>query len=305
MLNLSAYAADEISGVLRSECFRLHLGAFSIKVRSTVPEFVSAFSILYADYPVTLEGGAYDFDIGIFPPSPLRRWYRRNTVFQLSGETPFLPMEPGHSHAMFEWGLNWTIGAYSHNHLIIHSAVVEKNGCGVLLSATSGSGKSTLAAELAMQGWRLLSDELALLDGDQNLIPLTRPVSLKNSSIPLIQSRHPRARFGPLAPDTHKGTVGHMVPPRTSVEKINTLARPGMIIFPRWQEGASFRVTKLGSGQAALRLIDQSFNYSVLGENGFRRLAALVNAVDIFEIEYSALDDVREFLEDLVRGYGK
>jgi serine kinase of HPr protein (carbohydrate metabolism regulator) len=52
-------------------------------------------------------------------------------------------------------------------------------GKGVLLSAVSGSGKSTLSAELALNGWRLLSDELALIDSEVKLVPLTRPVSLK------------------------------------------------------------------------------------------------------------------------------
>jgi hypothetical protein len=42
--------------------------------------------------------------------------------------------------------------------------VLERGGRALLLPAPSGSGKSTLCAGLAFNGWRLLSDELALLD---------------------------------------------------------------------------------------------------------------------------------------------
>ena len=216
------------------------------------------------------------------------------------GDVPFQPMEVGHSHAMFEWGLNWAIASFMHTHLIIHSAVVEWKGKGVLLSAVSGSGKSTLSAELSLQGWRLLSDELAMIDAGLKLIPLARPVSLKNSSIDLIGYRHPSAVIGPLARDTHKGTVGHLKVSGESIALGLQPAIPKLIIFPKWTAGSPLRVTPLGAGQAAMRLIDQAFNYSILGTEGFERLVAVVRNTEAWELEYSSLDEAREALEALV-----
>jgi HprK-related kinase A len=276
------------------------LGGLSLKISSVVPEFIEAFRLLYADYPVSMTGGDYDFDIGLSPPSIWRRWFRRNVTFEFSGEAPFMPMEVGHAHALFEWGLNWAIASYLHESLILHSAVVEWKGRGVLLSAVSGSGKSTLSAELALNGWRLLSDELALIDAEGKLISLARPLSLKNDSIEVMRSRHSSAIFGPLAKDTHKGTVAHLKVPVASVVHNNVAASPQLIVFPKWTSGSPLQVTPVGAGQAALRLIDQAFNYSVLGTEGFQRLVTLVRNAEAWEIEYSSLDEARDALEALV-----
>ena len=60
-----------------------------------------------------------------------------------------------------------------------------------------GSGKSTLAAGLVYRGgWRLLSDELALLSlGDGAVSALPKPISLKNESIAIMKRFAPGASF--------------------------------------------------------------------------------------------------------------
>ena len=300
MLTLSNCSSNELSDAFDAGRFRLYLGPLVLKVSSNVPEFVAIFRQLYGDHPITLAGGEYDFDLAIRPPSLWRRWFRRNAIFEFCGDAPFLPMEVGHAHAMFEWGLNWAIASFMHNYLILHSAVVEWRSKGVLLSAVSGSGKSTLSAELSLQGWRLLSDELALIDDELELIPLARPVSLKNSSIDLIRSRHPSAVIGTLARDTHKGTVGHLKVSGDSIARNFVPVVPKLIVFPKWTAGSQLRVSPVGAGQAALRLIDQAFNYSILGRTGFQRLVALVRNTEAWEIEYSSLDEARDALEALV-----
>jgi len=303
-MRLENFSAGEIRRATRRGELRLHIGRFTLKVSSVFPEFERALRQLYAHYPSSIEGGAYDYDVDISPPSFLRRWVRRNSLFHLSGEAPFLPMDVGHAHALFEWGLNWTLGSYAHNFLILHAAVVELSECGVLLAASSGSGKSTLAAELALQGWRLLSDELALIDEDLCLIPCARPISLKNQSIEVIRTRHPTANFGPFARDTHKGTIAHLPAPDLSVAHSLECAVPRLIIFPKWTADAHLRLEPIGSGQAALRLIEQSFNYPVLGRQGFERMVDLVDAAEAWELEYSSLDDARKTLEQLVSDHG-
>ncbi|MBP8215234.1 MAG: HprK-related kinase A [Propionivibrio sp.] len=300
MLTLSDTTFGETLRALRSGTFRLQVGCFSLKVSSDLPTFAHALRTLYETYPVSLTGGAYHYDIGVNPPSLLRRHFRRNVTFSLSGDSPFQPMAVEHAHAMFEWGLNWTIGSYEHDYLILHSAVVEKMGLGVLISATSGSGKSTLAAELALHDWRLLSDEMALIDSDLRLIPCARPISLKNQSIDVIRHRHPGVELGPVAHDTHKGTIAHLPAPRSSVLNNRETAAPRLIVFPRWSADSTLRLEPVGSGQAAMRLIDQSFNYSLLGREGFERLTRLVDTAEAWSLEYASLDDARNTLERLV-----
>lgn len=301
MLRLRDLPSSAVQAGMRHGRFRLFIGDLSVRIDSSIPELAEGLGKLYGYYPVSLEGGAYDYDLSLNPASWWRRWVRRNAVFGLSGQAPFLPMAPSHAHALFEWGLNWTIGSLAHQYLILHSGVVEKQGRAVLLAAVSGSGKSTLTAELVMRDWRLFSDELALIDGDRGcLVPMPRPVSLKNQSIDVIRRRHPAGVFGPVAEDTHKGTIAHLVAPDASVDLASVVAPPALIVFPKWRQGAALTVVPVGQGQAAMRLIDQSFNYPILGARGFDWLSSLVRSAEAWEIEYSDLDEVAGALDELI-----
>lgn len=301
MLSLADVSRAHLFDSMRRGDFRLQIGACRLRVDSVIPELPEALHLLYDRYPVSVSGGYYDFDVAVQPASWWRRWLRRNASFSLSGQAPFLPMAAIHAHALFEWGVNWAIGSSAHQYLILHSAVVEKNGKGILLAAVSGSGKSTLAAELAMRGWRLLSDELALIDGpDLRLVPFPRPVSLKNDSIGLIRSRHADAVLGPPARDTQKGTIAHLRVPDDSIDRAQETVVPSLIVFPQWAADSEVSLTAVGGGQTALRLIDQSFNYPILGRLGFDLLADLVNAARAWDLRYASLDDAVAALEGLI-----
>ena len=106
--------------------------------------------------------------------------------------------------------MNWCISEYASDRLILHAATVAKNGCATLISGNSGSGKSTLACALMLEGYRLLTDELSLLNLDSSTVtPFVRPVSLKEKSIEVIKNRYAYSEFGVSAFATHKGTVSH------------------------------------------------------------------------------------------------
>lgn len=300
MLNLDSFSRKQIRKALGTNGLRLRIGSLTVKLNSDVSEFADSLPVLYGQYPASCDEGLYDFDLTVSHTSVVRRYIRRSVSFGLSGSQPFMPMAPDHSHALFEWGLNWTVGANAHQYLILHSAVLERHGKGVMLSAVSGSGKSTLAAELCLRGWRLLSDEMALLDDSLMLTGLPRPVSLKNAAIEVIRQRYPTARFGPAARDTHKGTIAHLVVPEASVRAASEPAKPALIVIPKWLPEVPLTVEPIGPARVAMHLIDQSFNYSILGIDGFSRLTGLVGQAPAWSLEYSNLDDAVEALEALV-----
>jgi ABC-type thiamine transport system ATPase subunit len=84
--------------------------------------------------------------------------------------------------------LNWCVAGHAHHYLMLHAAVLEKNGRAVVLPGDPGAGKSTLTAALMLDGWRLLSDEITLINRRRwtARTGLARPVSLKNASINII-----------------------------------------------------------------------------------------------------------------------
>lgn len=300
MKRLQAFSLAEIARSLQRGTFRLAIGPVILRIESGLPEIRQALCDLYAHYPASVTGGYYDYDISIEPAAFGRRWWRRNATFVVSGERPFLPMRVEHAHAMFEWGVNWLMGSSSHQFLVLHAAVLAKGSHAVLLPAASGHGKSTLAAELVMRGWRLLSDEMALIRADLQLVPLPRPISLKNQSIDLIKARHPSAIIGPKARDTLKGTVAHMRVPESSLVLAHQTATPALIVFPRWQAGSERSLTPIGQGQAALRLIAQAFNYGILGKEGFDRLCRLVRQAPAWQLDYASLDVAAATVESML-----
>jgi len=201
---------------------------------------------------------------------------------------------------MFEWGLNWCIANHCHQFLMIHAAVVERDGCTAILAAPPGSGKSTLCAALVSRGWRLLSDELALIDPlDRLLTPVPRPISLKNESIDIIRRYDPSAVIGPVVRDTHKGTVSHMKAPADSVRRSQETARPAWIVFPRFQPGAKVELSPYSKARTLVRLAENAFNYTLLGERGFEALVGIVDKAECYEFTYSKLDDAISVFADL------
>jgi HprK-related kinase A len=271
----------------------LRTGPFSLRIQSRIASVAEGLSQLYGQFEVRGVAEAFaDFHVTLDAPSLLRRWFRPQVDFRFDGQLPFKPLPYDQAYPMLEWGLNWCVSTHAHQYLIIHAAVVEKNGGAVILPAPPGSGKSTLTAGLVLSGWRLLSDELTLIDRKTGWIhPLPRPVSLKNESIPVIQAYSPQTFINRPSHDTAKGTVAHLRPPKESVRRQYETARPAWVIFPQWKEGAATGLTPRSRAQTFMFLAQNAFNYSHLGADGFRVGTRLIDQVDCYDFRYSRLDE--------------
>lgn len=271
----------------------LRTGPFSLRIRSRIPSVAEGLAELYGQFEVRHPRETFaDFHVEVNAPGPLRRWLRPQVDFSFDGQLPFKPLPYDQAYPMLEWGLNWCVSMHAHQYLIIHAAVVEKNGGAAILPAPPGSGKSTLTAGLVLSGWRLLSDELALIDRRSGLIhPLPRPISLKNESIPLIRAFNAEAFINRPSHDTAKGTVAHMRPPTESVRRQHEPARPAWVIFPKWSAGSATALTPRSAAQTFMFLAQNAFNYSHLGAGGFRTGTRLIDQVACYDFAYSRLDE--------------
>jgi len=295
-------APGRFAATMRSDGVRLRTGAFSLRLRSPYRSLAEAVHFLYADFPVDDESGFSDLQVEIRPADGLRRWLRPQALFHLDGEPLFQPYPGRLAVPLLEWGLNWCVATLAHQYLILHAAVLERDGLAVVMPAKPGSGKSTLGAALAHRGWRLLSDEMALLRPEDGLAcPWPRPVGLKNGSIDLLRDFAPDAAIGPVWRDTKKGDVAHMRPPRASVERSTEPARPAWLVFPQWRGGSVARFEATPKADAMIRAADNSMNYGGLGGAGFETLADLVDRCDCLDFEYGRLDDAIAAFEDLAR----
>ncbi len=279
---------------------RIRIGPFVIRVRTPIARFVSDFSVVYSDFPVCDESEISDFRIRVTPA--LRRWPWREAQaeFRADGASPFRTFPRRLAMPFAEWGLNWCICSHAHQFLIFHSAVVEKTGRAAILAGPPGSGKSTLCAALLARGWRLLSDELALLDPARGrLLPVPRPVALKGASIELIEELLPSLRIGRVFAPTHKGTLAHLRPPTEAVERQAEPALPGWIVFPTHAENANTRLVPLRKAAGFLRLEKNCFNYDALGRPAFDALSQLIDTSECYELPFAQATGAAELIDGM------
>lgn len=289
---LNSLPHSVISQRLRSKSgLTFDIGPFRIGVTSHVPAISAHIVEMYGEYRLADTDFA-DLHVSVETPSMLRSFWRKQVNFQFDDEHPFKPLPYAQARPFFEWGLNWCIASTAHQYLIIHAAVVEKNGRCAMLPGIPGAGKSTLCATLVLAGWRLFSDEMALIDLKSGLIwPVPRPISLKNASIDILHQRNPESHFGPIVTDTHKGTVTHLRAPVDSVDLSNSPAPAAWVIFPRYEAGAALTTTAISPCHATLKLADDSFNLPLIGGPGFSVLADVAACCDSYQLHYSNLDE--------------
>ncbi|GAB4174606.1 MAG: HprK-related kinase A [Rhodocyclaceae bacterium] len=297
-MNVSDLPESEFRARLSGEGLTLRIAPVVARIVSEIPSVAAGLRLHYADYEVLLGEQFCDFHIRVRRPASLRRWFGRQVEFLHDGVSPFQPMPYDHAYPVFEWGLNWCMANHFHQYLMIHAAVIERaDGRAAILAAPPGSGKSTLCAGLVARGWRLLSDELALIHPmDLSVTPIPRPISLKNESIEVIGRFAPGQVIGPASRDTHKGTVAHVKPSRDSVARAGQAARAAWVVFPRYEAGAPALFRPFPKARTVLRLADNAFNYTLFGETGFRALVALVDGCGCHEFRYGDLGEaVRAF----------
>ena len=278
----------------------LRLSPFTVRVRSDIPHLADDVAAMYRDFDLVDENEFVDFHVAVLrSPHWLSRLQGR-AEFWFDGQRSFTPLPAAQALAMLEWGINWCIAAHAHQFLLIHAAVLERDGRALLMPAPPGSGKSTLCAALAHRGWRLLSDELGLLDMTTGLVHgMARPINLKNASIPLIRSFVPEAHFSASMPNTSKGTVALVRAPQEAIERRLAPARPAWVVLPAWRADAAAQLLPIERARAFMDLAEQSFNYDVHGQSGFRTLGRLVDACACYRFEYSRLDEAVAHFETL------
>lgn len=280
----------------------IEIGPFLANIRSDCPQLVRPLHELYRDYPCCEKDATYSFHVRLDQRSRFPGFSKKWVRFSVDGLVPHEDMPANQALPVLEWGINLVIALRFHRFLMLHSAVLEIDDRAVILPAAPGEGKTTLCAGLALSGWRLFSDEFGLLrPGEIDLIPVPRPMALKNESIEVIREFSPDATIGPVTHGTRKGTVAHVRPPAASVLDSRRTAKAKWIVFPRWIAGSQTTISEIPRVDGFMHLAKNAFNYELLGESAFRTVSMLIDECRCFTVEYSDLHNAVSALTDFVR----
>ena len=298
-MRVSDWSKTQLVHVLANQGVLLVCPPFTYHIRSEIPVVADGLMALYGDHQAHPAGADLfvDFTVDV---KTLHRGYKKLCEVVLNGHRPFTPLAYGEAYAILEWGMNWCVTSYCHNWLVVHSAVLELGGRALVMPAPPGSGKSTLCAALMLDGWRLLSDEMALIDPVARKVqPVPRPVSLKNQSIDIVRARAPGHVMGPVARDTAKGTVAHLRASPDSLAKADECAEIAWIVYPKYLAGAATEVQPVLQAESLVALAENSFNHALHGEVGFQTLFAVVEKSSSMRLQYSRLDEILRWFRDL------
>ena len=195
------------------------------------------------------------------------------------------------------------VAAIAQSHaVIVHGALVVRDGRGILLAGRGEAGKSTLACALWSRGATLLGDDMAILDvATGEACPAPRRVSLRGPSRALLGD----AFFDRIMRGASSAALGdsHLfhpeeIDPRPRFAKvplcaIALLARRGSVTGPARHE-------PIAPAHALLALLPYTNLRSreSLGD-AIRMLAPLAERVPIFDLGRGPIDRMAAAVEDL------
>lgn len=279
---------------------QINCGPYSFDLVTTESTVINNARLIYGDAPAT--NSVTDFCIALQSGSALRRVIRPQVSFRCDQHSPFKPLPLSQAYALLEWGMNWCIAAHEYSRFLLHAAVLVKNNQAIICPALPGSGKSTLSAYLGLSGWAVYSDEMAIIDIDsQQVLPLFRPVCLKNNSIALLREWYPSAIVTPVCRDTQKGDVAHVkVLSWQQYQQLKPVPITALV-FPKYQADTPLAIYQLDQLDAFGQLSRNAFNYNVLGETAFNVAATVVEHAGLYQVEYSDLTELASFFDELVQ----
>lgn len=301
MTTIAELSPKALDDCLSGPGLSLNLGAARVRVRTPVEALQSSLRTVYGAFPFEPPEGFFPVTAVVEPARGVRQFFRPQIRFLVDATEPFEPF-PADTHLpLLEWGLNFCLAERLNQHLLLHSGVLERDGVGIVFPGVPGAGKSTLTAALACRGFRLLSDEFGVVRLDDGmLLPMVRPAALKNASIDVMRDWAPQGVYGPVFPRTRKGDVCHMAPSPDSVARRHEAALPGLVVFPRFQQGVQAQLRPVPPARVFAKLATHSFNYQTLGARSFDAVTRMVRTCRSHELVYGNLAEAQHIVEDLV-----
>ncbi len=160
--------------------------------------------------------------------------------------------------------------------VLVHAGVVEVGGQALILPGSSFAGKSTLVRELVRQGANYYSDEYAVLDGAGWVHPFRRPLALRPAA----------------------GRPQYVAP--SELPAGAPQARPALVVFARYHEGAQWEPVALTGAAALLAVLEHTVSATLTPQRDLEYLARALHGVRTLRgVRGEAEATARKLLEGL------
>lgn len=299
--SLNIFSKEEIRKALKDGSFTLHLGPFSHLLSGRGDALLDFLIDTYRDNRVEMSpSDVTDVQLSLEAPNVLRRFFRPQVTPNPGFEVPAMPLPLSMSALAHEMGLNLSVALKCCRFVNVHAGVVADDEGAIVMSAASGAGKSTLTAALLQYGYRLFSDEFALIGLDGPILhPYPRPISLKQETIPVVREMVGDNWISEVVKGSPKGDIAYYRARKRDLARDQEPAKAKLILFPNFEKGVQPIAHQLNPAEAIMRLVPASTNYSLLGEPAFRAITGLVENTRAYEISYGSTTDSLRLVEQI------
>lgn len=184
--------------------------------------------------------------------------------------------------------------------LAVHAAVVTDGRRTIVLPGLSGSGKSTLAATLLARGYRLFSDEVALLDQEGDLVPIPLGLCLKEGSWPLLKDYFPELTDYTVYKRWDGLPVRFLEHGSIAFAGEGDNRRATHLCFPRFLPDAPASLERLSPVNALRRLTESGYQVPGLTVESADRIVDWIAGLSCFSLTYSSTEEALRLLDSAV-----
>ncbi len=266
-------------------------------VSSNSPQVIRSLASLYPD----AEASGSHPDPGPTPPLTVMEYTKdsgsRYRLYETNREVAVVDSAPD-AVAHLEYLVNAAAMANLAPHLLIHAGVVASGNDGIVLPGPSGAGKSTLVAALCLSGFRYLSDEIAVLDGEPPAaLPFLKAICLKDGGWETLSASFgtPDSLLDAMRADGER--VHFLAAPHRLSQESN--ARVRFVLLPDRRAGASAALEPVSRATALAEMARHSLNLPRHGWSGVEALASIVEGAECYRLVYHDLREAVALISSL------
>lgn len=297
---ISQLPAKQFAAMLDGAGVKFRIGPFIACIRTTIPALAAQIYCIYGNHELAA-GEIAEFHLSIVARRSVFRPLSPEVHCLMDGQRLLSPTSADRAFDLLQQGIKRAILDRVNHYLLFRAAAVERNGSTLLLFSPEEYGESALCAALAYSGYRLLSDEISILDLQTGeLMPMPLGMSLRNDSVNELNELLSDITDS-MAVDR---SLAHFAPPATSVKRSDEPAEAKWVVFAEQlfqenSEGASAQIESASDSETFILLSSNSHNYEILAAVGFRAVTDIARSARGYYLSYSGLDGAVSKLNEL------